>query len=159
MSVAGAQTPEAPDEILVASLDARGRVRIRDSVYQFLVGFGDSKYFITSFDLRTVLIYPMSQWLLNKQVLENSEEYAEAGRRLLFLARLRGHTTEFDEEQRLLLPFRLRQQMGLDGKQRVFLNCYRGHVELLPEQTVESMETDYQDHVGTDLAAFQGKLR
>lgn len=147
---------DPPEEFLEASVDPRGRVRIPDRLYEFLQQFGDQQYFITSFDLEVVRIYPLTIWKRNVELLENATQDAESGHRLLFLARLRGHTTSFDTEQRLLLPLRLRQQMGLE-RQRVYLQWFRGHLELMTPQYVSRHEAESQLTAKTDLKLFQEK--
>ena len=69
----------------------------------------ERRVFITSLDLRTVRIYPLSLWKSNESLLEQDTEDPDSAADVAFLAKDLGGSSELDAQGRVLVPVELRQ--------------------------------------------------
>lgn len=130
------ETLEAPRGVHTSRVDEKGRLKTPAAIKQYLGSLDESRLFVTSLDLRTVRIYPMSVWRENEKLFEEITDEAEEAEELAFLAQDLGHEVEMDSQGRILIPAELRRMLDLEG-QSVYLNSYRGRVNLFGKEVYE----------------------
>ena len=117
-------------------LDDKGRLKLPVAFKQFFDCLRDKKLFVTSLDGRTAQVYPMAVWRTNEKFFENYREDPELARNVLFNASDLGSEAEMDGQGRILFSPELRRELNIEN-QSVKLYAYRGHIEIITEQTYE----------------------
>lgn len=146
--VAGA---EPPHSIAQASVDDKGRLKLPAEFLEYLEAIGVAKVFITTVDRRLARIYPLSVWKRNENLFDNAGENAAAAERLAFLAKVYGGDAEIDKSGRVLLPAKLREELGLE-KQPVWLDFYNGRINIVTKQV-------YEERMQLSLASMTDDLK
>jgi len=123
-------TAEPPHSIVQASVDEKGRLKLPAEFLEYLEALSVTKVFITTFDLRQARIYPIPVWKVNEDLFHLAGENAAAAERLDFLAKAYGGNADIDKSGRVLLPAKLREELGLE-KQTVFLDVYHGRINIV----------------------------
>jgi MraZ protein len=156
-------TPVVPPPLGIypARVDEKGRLKLPTDFQEylkaiFMVEASERRVFITSLDLRTVRIYPLSLWKYNESLLEQETEHAEAAADLAFLAKDLGGSSELDAQGRLLVPAELRQLLNLES-QPVYLECYQGRINVLTEQVYQEKRAKSRENVVEKLSIMQRK--
>lgn len=127
---------ELPDGAYPARLDDRGRIKMPVEFQRYLANLREKKLFVTTFDKRTVRIYPIEVWRYNRSLLTTATENREAAEDLLFLAYHWGATTEMDNQGRILIHEELRRGLRLEN-QPVRLVPWRWRIDVYAEAGYE----------------------
>ena len=127
---------EPPVGIFEAKCDDKGRLKLPVRFAMFLKHSGVSRVFITTIDLRSARIYPEKVWASNQNFFDEPGEDTELAEDIAFIANLYGDFSGLDEHGRVLLPTNLRRKLDME-KQAVWLDHYRGHINVHPRQVYE----------------------
>ena len=91
---------------------------------EFLLKLNEQKVFITSWDLRTIRIYPICVWKQNEILFDNAGDDAEDLEDLQHLTNKWGDDSPVDQSGRILIPQKLRREMKIEN-QTVSLECQK----------------------------------
>jgi len=127
---------EPPRGNYPARVDEKGRLKLPAVVHQYLNQLGEEKVFITSLDLRTARIYPISVWKQNEDLFELASDDPQAAEDIAFIANHLGADTEVDGQGRVLMPQELRQALKMEN-QPVWLACYKGRINVYAKDVYE----------------------
>ena len=118
-------------------VDDKGRLKLPAFVKDRLdEKYGaDSMYFVTSLTGDNVLIYPLSEWERIEETLSQAPQFDKLKKKFLFQASQYGTEATVDEQGRLLIPGKLRDQAGAKGEVR--LNWESNHIEVLSQARYE----------------------
>ncbi len=152
---------EPPLGIYPARVDEKGRLKLPSDFQQYLnatfaADGTDARVFITSLDLRIARIYPISVWKQNEMLLAQEKENPEAARRVVFLAKDLGGSSEVDSQGRVLMPAELRKMLNLEG-QPVFLDCYKNRISVLSKEVFEEEQRRSREQVRENLLYMEQK--
>jgi len=111
-------------------MDPKGRLKLPSPIPDRLrKQYGeDSGYFVTSLDERTVLIYALSEWERIENSISQAPQFDELPNRFLTIAGHWGDEATLDAQDRMLIPAKLREGLGIDGE--VTLVCHPNRIEL-----------------------------
>jgi MraZ protein len=112
-------------------VDEKGRLKLPAHVKERLESqYGaNSMYFVTSLTGDVALIYPLAEWERIEQTLSQAPQFDKLKRKFLFQANHYGAEAGLDEQGRLLIPGKLRDQAGIKGE--VKLNWETNHIEVM----------------------------
>lgn len=150
---------EPPLGIYPGRVDEKGRLKLPVDVQQFLGSWHEAdggSLFITSLDLESARIYPISVWKRNQEVLEGETDSPDAAEDLAFMARDLGGTCEMDGQGRVLIPARLRELLKMESEQ-VFLDCYKGRVNVLTREIYERRQERARQNLADKLRRLEQK--
>lgn len=122
-------------------VDEKGRLKLPALVKDRLATqYGaEGTYFVTSLTGETVLIYPLSEWERIEQILSQAPQFDKLKVKFLFSANRFGAEAAVDEQGRLLIPGKLREQAGMKGDVTLFWQS--NHLEVF-SQTRYDAESD-----------------
>ncbi len=132
-------------------IDEKGRLKLPVDIQRYLtetmrVAGGTQDLFLTTLDLKKILIYPRMAWKRNLEVLMNETESQEDAADLAFLANEMGGTSEIDSQGRLLVPAKLRRELNMESRP-VHLASYNGRIEVMgPEEYEERRQRSRERH-------------
>ena len=114
-------------------VDDKGRLKLPATVKQRLDNlFGpDAGYFVTSLTGEIVLIYALKDWEAIEKTLAQTSQFDKSKRKFLFQANHYGAEVVQDDQGRLLIPAKLRDQAAMRGE--VALNWQSNHIEVLSQ--------------------------
>ncbi len=113
-----------------AKLDEKGRVKLPSDFQQFFAGQGVNRFFITSLDGLIGSIYTIPAWRQVEAFLENCPAEPEKADIALFNGNDLGALAELDAQGRLLVPAKLRRELGIEN-QTVQLKAVGTRVDIL----------------------------
>ncbi len=151
------QEVEAPLSIPQASVDDKGRLKLPTDLKAFLETFVSKRFFITTLDKRLGRIYPMELWKQNLSLMQAQKEKAKQAERMAFMAKVYGGEAAIDGSGRLLLPAKLREVLGLQEKQPVYLDVYKGRVTLVTQAVYDERMTASEANMESDLEALEAE--
>lgn len=129
---------EPPRGVLSTRVDEKGRLKLPAAIAQYLADAGEKKVFVTTLDLSTVRIYPLSSWRQTEAMLEQPGEDTEARNDVAFIAYHYGADAEVDPQSRVLVPTNLRRELNIENEQ-VYLRCFKQRIDLIPGPAYERM--------------------
>lgn len=121
---------EAPRGFHQGRVDEKGRLKIPAAFQQYLAALGESTLFITTLDLRTVRLYPISVWKENEKLFHKPGPLSREAKTVSFIAKHFGSDGELDPQGRVLIPQILRKELGIES-QSVWLGYDQGAIEVL----------------------------
>jgi MraZ protein len=133
----GTASVDAPRGVLSARVDEKGRLKLPSAIVQYLDGFGERKVFVTTLNVKTARIYPISVWKRAEASLEESGEDSDVRDDIAFVANHYGADDEIDGQGRVLVPTELRRTLKLENEQ-VYLRCAKQRVEVIGREMYES---------------------
>jgi DNA-binding transcriptional regulator/RsmH inhibitor MraZ len=119
---------EPPHSIAQAKIDDKGRLKLPAESWDWCKKSSVVNVFVTTFNKKTVRIYPISVWKSTVSVMEAAGEQAEALQDLLRVARYYGRDAEIDAQGRIVIPGDLRTLMTL-GSEPVCLEHLKGRID------------------------------
>ncbi len=150
------QLVEAPRGTLNGRVDEKGRLKLPAAVAQYFGALGEQKVFVTTLNISTALIYPISVWRETEGMLQEPGEDADLKADIAFVANHYGEDAEIDAQGRVLMPTTLRRDLELE-KDDVHLVCYKQRIEVYGSkvygQRLEAAKTNLPDK----LKALQKK--
>ena len=135
-------------------LDDKGRLKLPVAFQQYFLGLRDKKLFVTSLDGRTAQVYPMAVWRTNEKFFENYRDDVELARNVFFNAADLGSESEMDSQGRILFSPELRRELGIEN-QSVKLYAYRGHIEIITEETYQERRNSARQTDQTGLSKLE----
>jgi MraZ protein len=147
---------EPPRGIYPARVDEKGRLKLPVNFQDFLNASGERKVFITSLDLRTGRIYPISVWKENERILNESTDDPEGAEDIAFIANDLGADSEVDGQGRVLVPTELRRLLGLES-QPVWLECFQGAITFYPKAEYDERQRRSRENLAEKVRAFKRK--
>jgi MraZ protein len=133
--------------------DEKGRLKLNEEVRRYFTETGHTRLFVTSFDGRTALIYPIPLWEEAERLLESPGPSAKAGKALWLKAQKYGGDAEIDNQGRVLLPARLRREMGVENA-AVHMAFFRGHLEVYSTREFETLDQAASENTDEMLDTF-----
>jgi MraZ protein len=122
----------------------------------YLAQLGEKKVFVTSLDLHSIRIYPISVWRENEKFFESYTKDPRAAEDILFLAYSYGADCELDGEGRLLLlPQELRKKLNAEN-QPVHLYCYKGRINVFTSEVHQERHSRATDGREDKLSKLEG---
>ena len=134
-------------------VDEKGRLKLNEEIRRYFTDSGNTRLFITSFDGRTALLYPIPLWEQAEQLLESPGPNAKQGKQLWLKAQWYGGDAEIDNQGRVLLPARLRKEMGVESGQ-VHMAFFRGHLEVYSTKELEALEQSASENTEEMVETF-----
>ena len=125
-------------------VDEKGRLKLPEDIRKYLEATGDTEVFITSFDGRTAMIYPIPLWEEAERLLEMPGPNAKAGKALWFKSQKYGGDASIDSLGRLLMPATLRRAMEVEN-QPVQMAFFRGHLEVYGSKQFEALDAEEEN--------------
>ena len=120
---------EAPRGTLSSRVDEKGRLKLPAAVAQYLAAKGEQKVFVTTLNISTALIYPLSVWHETERMLQEPGDDADVRADVAFVANHYGEDAEVDAQGRVLIPTTLRRELGLE-RDDVHLVVYKQRIEV-----------------------------
>ncbi|MGC2659569.1 MAG: hypothetical protein WA324_16550 [Bryobacteraceae bacterium] len=138
-NLANPATPvEPPRGVLSTRIDEKGRLKLPAAIAQYLADAGEKKVFVTTLDMGTVRIYPISAWKHTEAMLEQPGDDTETRDDVAFVAYHYGSDAEIDPQSRVLVPTNLRRELNLENEQ-VYLRCFKSRIDVIPGPAYEKM--------------------
>ena len=119
---------EPPHSIAQAKIDDKGRLKLPSESLEWCKKSSVVNVFVTTFDKKTVRIYPISTWKSTVNTMEGPSEQAEAFAAVLRVARYYGRDAEIDAQGRIVIPSELRTAMTLESEP-VCLEHLKGRID------------------------------
>lgn len=145
---------EPPRGNYPARVDEKGRLKLPAVVHQYLTELGEEKVFITSLDLRTARIYPISVWKQNEELFEQASDDPQAAEDVAFMANHLGADAEVDGQGRVLMPQELRRALSMENE-AVWLACYKGRINVYGKQVYEERRVRAMTNLEQKLVALE----
>jgi DNA-binding transcriptional regulator/RsmH inhibitor MraZ len=146
---------EPPLGIFEAKCDEKGRVKLPVRFAAYLKALED-KVFITTLDTRIARIYPKKVWESNQNLFDDAGEDAESAEDIAFIANVYGDYSEVDDNGRVLMPTDLRRKLEIE-KQSVWLDFYRGRINVFPKKIYEERMQRAMVNLGDKLRNLEKK--
>ncbi|MBV9406178.1 MAG: hypothetical protein JO211_12610 [Acidobacteriaceae bacterium] len=147
---------EAPRGTLPARVDEKGRLKLPAAVAQYLEAIGERKVFVTTLNISTALIYPISAWRETERMLQEPGEDAESRADVAFIANHYGEDAEVDAQGRVLVPTTLRRELELE-RDDVHLLWYKQRIEVLGSKVYEQRLAKAKTNLAEKVAALEKK--
>jgi MraZ protein len=147
---------EAPRGTLSGRVDEKGRLKLPAALVQYLESIGERKLFVTTLNIATALIYPISSWRETEKLLEEPGEDAEDRTDIAMVANHYGEESEIDGQGRVLIPTTLRRELGFE-KDDVYLLCYKGRIEVFGSQVYEQRLSKAKTNLADKHSALEKK--
>ncbi len=106
----------------MATVDAKGRLKIPTAFKEFLDKNYGPDFFVTSIDGKSTHVYPFSVWRGFEDKLIALPHMNRARKKLLDRANYWGQTVRADAQGRLLIPAQLRASAAMQGEVAVVGN-------------------------------------
>jgi|GEM_PF-1180292 len=119
--VSSAEQVEPPRGADPLTLDDKTRLKLPTAFQRYLTGLKETQVFITTIDLRTARIYPLSVWKRNEEILERYRNNPQARQNVQFMAQHYGADSDVDPSGRVVLSPQLRERLGFQPKGKVWL--------------------------------------
>ncbi len=145
---------EPPRGFHAARVDEKGRLKLPAVFQQYLKSLGEETVFITTLDMSTVRIYPISLWKQNEIFFEDSK--SPAAEQISFLANIYGADSEVDGQGRVLIPQELRRDLRLEN-QPVWLGHYKGRINAFGKEEFEKRAAVAKANAAANLGALEGE--
>jgi MraZ protein len=147
---------EAPRGTLSGRVDEKGRLKLPAALVQYLESIGERKLFVTTLNIATALIYPISSWRETEKLLEEPGEDAEDRTDIAMVANHYGEESEIDGQGRVLIPTTLRRELGFE-KDDVYLLCYKGRIEVFGSKVYEQRLSKAKTNLADKHSALEKK--
>lgn len=147
---------EAPRGFLSARVDEKGRLKLPAAIAQYLSGLGEQKVFVTTLNVSTARIYPISVWSQTESMLEEAGEDTDAREDVSFVANHYGADSDIDPQGRVLVPTELRRALKLENEQ-VFLRCFKQRIDVIGREVYEQRLARAMDNLETKVQALEKK--
>ena len=147
---------EAPRGTLSGRVDEKGRLKLPAAVAQYLAATGEQKVFITTLNISTALIYPVSVWHETERLLQEPGEDADVRADVAFVANHYGEDAEVDAQGRVLMPTTLRRELGLE-KDDVHLVVYKQRIEVFGSKVYSERLEEAKTNLAEKLKGLEKK--
>lgn len=149
-------TVDAPLGTLSGRVDEKGRLKLPAAVVQYLESRGERRVFVTTLNISTALIYPISVWRETEKMLQEPGDDADARADVAFIANHYGEDTEIDAQGRVLVPTTLRRELELE-KDDVHLLWYKQRIEIFGSRMYDQRLAKARTNLAEKVAALERK--
>ena len=149
-------TVDPPRGTLSGRVDEKGRLKLPAAVVQYLESLGERKVFITTLNISTALIYPISVWRETENKLQEAGEDDDVRSDVAFVANHYGEDAEIDAQGRVLMPTTLRRELDLE-KDDVHLLCFKQRIEVFGSKVYEERLTKARTNLPDKVSALGKK--
>jgi len=147
---------DAPRGTLSARVDEKGRLKLPAALVQYLEAIGERKVFVTTLNISTALIYPLSVWRETEKLLQQPGDDADTRGDIAFVANHYGEDAEVDAQGRVLIPTTLRRELDLE-KDDVHLVVYRQRIEVFGSRVYEQRLARAKTNLAEKVADLEKK--
>jgi MraZ protein len=147
---------EAPRGFLSARVDEKGRLKLPVAIAQYLSGLGEQKVFVTTLNVSTARIYPISVWRQTESMLEEAGDDTDDREDISFVANHYGADSDIDPQGRVLVPTELRRALKLENEQ-VFLRCFKQRIDVIGREVYEQRLAKAMEGLGTKVQGLEQK--
>jgi len=147
---------EPPRGTLSARVDEKGRLKLPAAMAQYLEAIGERQVFVTTLNLQTALIYPISVWRETEKMLQEAGEDADVRADVAFVANHYGEGVEMDAQGRVLMPTTLRRDLELE-KDDVSLLFYKQRIEVFGSKVYAERLRAAKTNLAEKVGALQKK--
>ncbi len=147
---------DPPRGTLSGRVDDKGRLKLPTAVVQYLEASGERKVFITTLNISTALIYPISVWRETEKKLQEAGEDADIRSDVAFVANHYGEDAEVDAQGRVLMPTTLRRELELE-KDDVHLLCFKQRIEIFGSKVYEERLSKARMNLPEKVGALEKK--
>jgi MraZ protein len=151
-----AMQPRLPSGMYACKLDDRARLKLPALLAKHYRELGQETLFCTSLDRQIGQIYTIPVWQEVEALLDDLED-TDRAERIRFTANDLGGTVEIDTQDRIVIPQKLRDALGMEGTLQ--LSASRGHVEVLTEAEYKARKEGSAPSAREDFAAFRREKR
>ena len=123
---------------------------------QYLEAIGERKVFVTTLNLQTALIYPISAWRETEKMLQESGDDADIRAEVAFVANHYGEDVEMDAQGRVLIPTTLRRELDLE-RDDVSLLFYKQRIEVFGSRVYADRLAQAKTNLAEKVGALQKK--
>lgn len=153
--VATPERPEPPRGAEPLTLDDKTRLKLPASFCRYLTALKEAQVFITTIDLRTARIYPLSVWKRNEEILEGFRSNPQARRNVEFTAQHYGADSDVDSSGRVVLSPQLRERLGFQAKGKVWLVYSNKAFTLYTDAEYQSQLRMREENLSRDVDLIQ----
>ncbi len=147
---------EAPRGTLSGRVDEKGRLKLPAAMAQYLESIGERKVFVTTLNLQTALIYPISVWRDTEKMLQEAGDDADTRSDVAFVANHYGEDVEMDAQGRVLIPTTLRRDLELE-KDDVQLLFYKQRIEVFGSKMYAERLAKAKENLAGKVGALEKK--
>ena len=147
---------EAPRGTLSGRVDEKGRLKLPAAMVQYLEAIGERKVFVTTLNLQSALIYPISVWRETEKMLQEGGEDADVRSDVAFVANHYGEDVEMDAQGRVLMPTTLRRDLELE-KDDVSLLFFKQRIEVFGSKVYAERLAQAKTNLAEKVGALQKK--
>jgi MraZ protein len=147
---------DPPRGTLSGRVDEKGRLKLPAAMVQYLEKLGERKVFITTLNVSTALIYPISVWRETEKMLQEAGEDANLRSDVAFVANHYGEDAEIDGQGRVLMPTTLRRELELE-KDDVHLLCFKQRIEVFGSKVYEERLSRARMSLAEKVSALEKK--
>lgn len=145
-----------PAETYQARVDEKGRLKLNADLQRYLKELGETQVYITTRDLKTARLYPLSVWRSNEAVFNQSGSVdPEATGTTNFVMKHFGGYSDVDGSGRVLIPERLRKHLQIEDTP-VWLQCAEGGINVIGDAQYQQMLAVYLEKFNGSVAKLQG---
>ena len=119
-----------------SSVDDKGRLKLPAAFQRYLGAAAGAEFMATTNDLKTAIVYTSSDYLQYRNDVK-SQLGPEKAEPLLYVMERFGGTSKLDGEGRLSLPGELKEELGLNKRQKVWLRFRNRRIEILRDEDYE----------------------
>jgi MraZ protein len=152
----GSAAIEAPRGTLGGRVDEKGRLKLPAAMAQYLESIGEKKVFVTTLNLQTALIYPISVWRETEKLLQEAGEDAGTRADVAFVANHYGEDVDIDAQGRVLMPTTLRRDLELE-KDDVSLLFYKQRIEVFGSKVYAERLAKAKEGLAEKVGALEKK--
>jgi division/cell wall cluster transcriptional repressor MraZ len=160
--VGGQKLPESADNsanllefegLVRGSADEKGRVKCPAVIRRFLEETGETVFFVTTFNKKTVRIYTREDW---KRIMERLQTLTtDAAQSVLFVTKVYGSPASMDKQGRILLSANLRKALNVGDEEVHFEKCQQ-HIEVYSKQAYDEKLAKAEDNLEAKLLEVLG---
>jgi MraZ protein len=147
---------EPPRGTLSGRVDEKGRLKLPAAMAQYLEAIGERKVFVTTLNLQTALIYPISIWRETEKMLQQAGEDADVRADVAFVANHYGEDVEMDAQGRVLMPTTLRRDLELE-KDDVSLVFFKQRIEVFGSRMYAERLAQAKTNLAEKVGALEKK--
>jgi len=151
-----ARLVDPPRGTLSGRVDEKGRLKLPAAVVQYLDSLGERKVFITTLNVSTALIYPISVWRETENMLQQAGDDANFRSDVAFVANHYGEDADIDGQGRVLMPTTLRRDLDLE-KDDVHLLCFKQRIEVFGSKIYEERLSTAKTNLAEKVSALEKK--
>jgi len=151
-----ARLVDPPRGALSGRVDEKGRLKLPAAVVQYLDSLGERKVFITTLNVSTALIYPISVWRETENMLQQAGDDANFRSDVAFVANHYGEDADIDGQGRVLMPTTLRRDLDLE-KDDVHLLCFKQRIEVFGSKIYEERLSTARTNLAEKVSALEKK--